>query len=116
MPEQSAFDNDLTGEKCGDADYAQAQWIWERFGCRNFSDFHDIYLTLDILLLTDIWNGFRDLCNSAYKLSPDNYFTAPGMFWDAMLKLTQVKLELLTDADMYQMVERQIRGGVSMAF
>ena len=37
---------------------------------------------------------------------PAHYFTAPGLSWDAALKMTKVKLELLTDVDMHLMVEK----------
>ena len=49
-----------------------------------------------------------------YKLDPAHYYTAPGLAWDAALKVTEVKLELLSDIDMLLMVEKGIRGGVSM--
>ncbi len=47
-----------------------------------------------------------------YKLDPANYLSAPGLAWDAMLLLTQVELDLITDLDMLQMVERMKRGGL----
>jgi len=49
-----------------------------------------------------------------YELDPCWYFTAPGWAWDACLKKTDVKLELLNDVDMLLMFEKGIRGGVSM--
>ena len=48
------------------------------------------------------------------KLDPAHYYTATGLAWDASLFKTGVKLDLLTDPDMYLMVERGIRGGISM--
>ena len=62
----------------------------------------------------DVFENFRDICIKNYKLDPAHYYTAPGLSWDACLKMTRVELELLTDVDMLLMVERGIRGGVSM--
>ena len=41
------------------------------------------------------YESFRDVCIKNYRLDPAWYFTAPGLAWDAALKLTNVELELL---------------------
>ena len=41
-----------------------------------------------------------------------NFYSAPGLAWQAALKMTKVKLDLLTDADMLLMLEKGIRGGI----
>ena len=48
-----------------------------------------------------------------YKLDPCHYFTSQGLSWDAMLKMTNIKLELMTDVDMFQFIEKGMCGGVS---
>ena len=50
----------------------------------------------------------------AYKLDPLHYYTAPGLSWDALLKSTQIDLELLIDLDMHLFIEKGMRGGISM--
>ena len=73
-----------------------------------------MYNKLDVLLLADVFENFRDICIKNYNLDPAHYYTAPGLSWDASLKITDVKLELLSDKDMLLMVEKGIRAGVSM--
>ena len=52
---------------------------------------------------------------NAYKLDPLNYYTDPGLSWDALLKYTAIELELLTDYDQHLFIEKGMRGGISMA-
>ena len=80
----------------------------------HFKDYHNLYNETDVLLLADVFENFRDICIKNYKLDPAHYYTAPGLAWDAALKITKVELELLSDIDMLLMVEEGIRGGVSM--
>ena len=77
-------------------------------------DYHDLYLESDVLLLADVFENFRNVCLKNYKLDPAWYYTSPGLTWDAALKMTGIELELLTDPDMLLMIEKGIRGGVSM--
>ena len=64
--------------------------------------------------MADVFENFWDICIKNYNLDPAHYYTAPGLAWDAALKLTEVKLELLSDPDMLLMVEKGTRGGISM--
>ena len=64
-------------------------------------DYHNIYLKSDVLLLADVWENFREVCFTNYKLDANYYYTAPSLSWDAMLKLTKVELELITDIEQY---------------
>ena len=76
--------------------------------------YHDVYLESDVLLLADVFENFRNVCLKNYKLDPAWYYTSPGIAWDAALKITGVELELLTDPDMLLMIEKGVRGGISM--
>ena len=62
-----------------------------------------------------MFENFRDKCIETFKLDPAYFLSAAGLFWQACLKKTEVKLELLTDNDMLMMVEKGIRGGMCNA-
>ena len=114
LPPKSAFYSKLNNKDISDEDYTHAQKIWKKFEMKTMKDYHDLYLELDVLLLADVFENFREVCLDNYKLDPAWYLTAPGLSWDAMLRVTGIKLELLTDPDMLMMVENGTRGGVSM--
>ena len=114
LPPKSAFYSKLNNKDISDEDYTHAQKIWKEFGMKTMKNYHDLYLELDVLLLADVFENFREVCLDNYKLDPAWYLTAPGLSWDAMLRVTEIKLELLTDPDMLMMVENGTRGGVSM--
>ena len=114
LPPKEAFYSTLSGEHISDEDYAHAERVWEVFGCKIMRDYHNLYLETDVLLLTDIMENFRDVCMKHYMLDPAHYYTSPGLSWNAALKTTGIRLELLSDPDMLLMFERGTRGGVAM--
>ena len=114
IPPKEAFYSRLTGEGISDEGYEHVKKVWKVFGMKTLQDYHDLYNVTDVLLLADVFENFRNVCMENYKLDPAHYFTAPGLAWDACLKITDVELELLSDIDMLLMIEKGIRGGVSM--
>ena len=67
-----------------------------------------------MILLSDVLENFRATCFQYYKLDPAHYYSAPGLSWNACLKMTGIELELLSYVDMYLMIERGLRGGMSV--
>ena len=78
-------------------------------------EYHDLYVQSDTLLLADVFENFRKTCQKEYELDPAHFVSAPGLAWQACLKITKVKLELLTDENMLTMVAEGIRGGICQA-
>jgi hypothetical protein len=113
LPAKKHFYSSLTDESITDADYEHALKVWETFNCQTLGEYSDLYLKSDVLLLADVFEAFRDVCLKTYGLDCAHYYTAPGYSFDCMLKITQVRLELLTDYNMYMFMERGIRGGIT---
>ena len=76
-------------------------------------DYHDHYLWKDVLLLVDVFEKSIDTCLKFYKLGPCHYFSSPGLSWDAMLKMTEIKLEKISDIDINLFIEKGLRVGIS---
>ena len=58
---------------------------------KNLEDYHNLYNQADVLLLADVFENFRNICIKNYKLDPAHYHTAPGLAWDAALKITRIR-------------------------
>ena len=114
LPAKESFYSRLTEEDISDEDYTHARKVWEEFNMEHLQEYHNLYNETDVLLLADVFKNFRNICLENYELDPAHYYTAPGLAWDAALKVTDVNLELLSDIDMLLMVENGIRGSVSM--
>lgn len=112
LPSKVDFFDKLSNEEISDTDYERAKNVWDIFECKTLEDYATIYLISDCLILTDFFESFRTLCLDKYKLDPAQYFTAPSLSWDAMMRSTRVKLELLVDIDMIHFLKKNIRGGI----
>ncbi|CAH3171239.1 unnamed protein product [Porites evermanni] len=113
LPPKEEFYSKLNDEDISDDDYQHAINVWNTFECKTIRDYHDLYLKSDVLLLADVFENFRKTCLKHYNLDPAHYYTSPGLAWDACLKETGQKLQLLHDYDKLMMFERGIRGGIS---
>ena len=83
-----------------DADYKHAKNIYEEFKLNNLGDYHE---------------NFRNKCIKINELDSAHFLSVSVLAWQACLKKTEIKLELLTDADILLMVEKGIRGGICHA-
>ena len=95
-------------EDITDTDYMYSKKVCKDFEIKSLGEYHDMYFKSNELLQADVFENFRKMCLKIYHLDPAKFFSAPGLAWQAALKKTEVKLELLTHIDMLLMVEKAI--------
>lgn len=113
LPPIDKFFNSLDDSECSIEDYNFALEVWIKFKCNTIRDYMLLYLKSDVLILTDVFENFREICRNIYDLDPVNYVTAPSLSWDAMLRYTKVELELISDANIHNFLKAGIRGGLT---
>ena len=112
LPNKESFYSNLNMENLDDIDYRHGNNMFNRFKLKNLGEYHDLYVQSNTLLLADVFENLRNMCLKLYELDPAHFLSLPGLAWQACLKKTNIKLELLTDYDMLLMVEEGIRGGI----
>lgn len=115
LPQPEMFYSKLNESPVDPEDYEHAVKVWRELNMSTLGDYNDFYVKLDVTLLCDVMEEFRNSCLSAYELDCFYYFTSPGLAWQAMMKETKCELQLLTDIDMVLMVEAGVRGGLTQS-
>ena len=113
LPDRCKFFSSLKDVCISEKDYLKADNIWNLFKMNTVGDYHDLYLKTDVLLLADMFEKFINTCLDYYGLGPCHYFSSPGLSKDAMLKMTKIELDLVSDIDMHLFLEKGMRGGIS---
>ena len=103
----------LTDRKISGKEHKHVLSVRNKFAMKTMKNYHDLYLKCDVFLLTDVFENFRNNNLKNYRLCPSHYLSAPGLSWDAMLKMTKSELGLVSDLGMYIFFEKGARGGIS---
>ena len=102
----------MNTEDITDADFMHAKRVCKDFEIKSLGEYLNLHLKSDTLLLANVFENFRKMCVKIYFLDSVKFIFAPQLAWQAALKKTEIKLELLTDIDMLLMVEKEIRRGI----
>ena len=79
LPDKEAFGSELNLEDITDEDYAYCQKLWEVFEIKDFSEYHDLYIHSDALLIADVFENCTSKCIEIYELNPAHLLSAPGL-------------------------------------
>jgi len=106
------FFSTLTQEHISIEEYEHAKTVWNAFNCKSIKDYLSLYLLSDVLLLADVMENFRVNSLSGYELDPVYFVSSPHMAWNAMFKKTNLELPLITDPEMYRLIQPNVRNGI----
>ena len=101
LPNKESFYSNLNMENIDGIDYRHGHNVFKRFKLKNLGEYHDLYVQSDTLLLANLFENVRNMCLKVYELDPAHFLSLPGLAWQACLKKTNIKLELLTDYTCY---------------
>ena len=113
LPGKCEFFSSLKDRCISEKDYFKAINVWNVFKKNTMGDYHDRYLKTHVLLLADVFAKIINTCLDYYGLDPCHYFNSLGLSWDAMLKMTAIKLDLISDIDMHLFIEKRMGGDIS---
>ena len=112
LPEKEDFYSHVNKEDTIAADYVHTKRVFEDFEIKILGEHHDLYVQTNTLFLSDVFDNLRNMYLEIYELDPVKFLSSPELSWQAVLKKTKVKLDLLTDIYMLLMVKKVIRGGI----
>ncbi|KAL4153547.1 hypothetical protein QTP88_001380 [Uroleucon formosanum] len=115
LPSKLEFYSSLTDENIVDDDYIHAKNVWHVFNIKTLGEYSHHYLKIDVGILADVFENFRDLCLPTLELDPAHYMTALGFAYDCMLKYTKIELKRLKCPNMLLFIENSIRGGITQS-
>ena len=112
LPKKEKFFNKLNNKDISNDDYKHALNVFKTFKCKDLLEYSELYLKTDICHLADVFQKFSDFAYKNYNLDPRHSYTLPGFSWQAMLKMTKIELELISNSDIYLLIMDTIRGGI----
>jgi hypothetical protein len=81
--------------------------------CQSIEDYLKIYLETDVLLLADCYEMFRSMSLRHFQLDPAKFISTPHLAFHAMLKMTEIEMDLFQDLEQYLFIKKGIRGGIA---
>ena len=113
FPPIGKFFNELTNTSCTPKDYQFGIDVYQSFNCKNLYEYTILYNHTDTLLLAEIMMVYRKVIQDNFQMDINHFLGIPGLSFNLMLKISKVKLELISDPEMSDFFRKSIRGGMS---
>jgi hypothetical protein len=113
LPKIEEFFNDIGGETISKEDHEHAKKVWDEFGITNMLEYTMLYVRSDVYQLAEAVTHMRNSIYAEHELDICHYLSLPMLTKDLMLKMTEVKMELISDREMATVLKKNIRGGLS---
>lgn len=115
LPPIDKFYSSLSDDTLNEEQYQHAQLVFNNLENKTLGGYIDYYLSVDVYLLRDVMESFRESLMTNFLLDPVFYFTVAGFSFDACLQHIKQKIGLMTSINMINMIKSGIRGGISCA-
>ena len=114
IPDKCKLFSSLKDEFISEKDYLHAIDVWNVFKMITMGDYHVRYLKTVVLLFVfaNVFEKFINKCLDYYGLDLCHYFSSPGLSWDAMLKMTKIELDFISDIDLHFFIEKERIGDI----
>ena len=113
FPKIEMFFNDLTNKSCLLEEYNFAQNVYKAFNCKNLYEYTILYNHCDTLLLGEIMQVYRKLIQDHFNIDVNHFLGIPSLAFNLMLKISKVKIQLISDPEMNLFFRNSLRGGMS---
>ena len=113
FPKINMFFNDLSNTPCTLKDYNFAKNVYNTFNCKNLYEYTILYNHCDTLLLAEIMLVYRKIIQDNFKIDCNHFLGIPALAFNLMLKISKVKIELLSNPKINLFFRNAIKGGMS---
>ena len=110
FPKIEDFFNDLYNTSCTLEDYNFGLNVYKEFKCKNLYEYTMLYNHSDTLLLAEIMTVYRKIIQDHFEMDVNHFLGIPSLAFNLMLKLSKVKLELISNPDINRFFQKSIRG------
>ena len=113
FPNKSSFFSKLNQSHITWRSYERGKRLYTHWNCQNMLEYCKKYCILDVILLAECFEYFRNFIFSNFKLDCSKYLSLPSISLDASLLKSNTEFHLITDLKMWEFIEKGIRGGIS---